>query len=90
MAEAHRHHFVSQFYLKNFVADRASPQLFVVDLPTQKSFTTSTINVALENDFHTTSAPGQPADAVEKAIQQLEAQFAPALARVIDKTSIQR
>ena len=89
MAEAHRHHYVSQFYLKNFVADRGKPQLFVVDLPTQSSFTTSTINVGLENDFHTISVPGQPADVVEKTIAQLEAQFAPALARVIEKASIQ-
>jgi hypothetical protein len=88
MAEARRHHFVSQFYLKNFASNRADPKLFVVDLPNQESFTTSTINVGLENDFHTISTPGRPADEVEKSIAKLEAQFAPALARVVQKTTI--
>jgi hypothetical protein len=59
--------------------------LFVVDLDDRRAFETSTGNVALENDFHTISAPDQPPDAIEKRLSQLEAQIAPALTRVIER-----
>ncbi len=89
MRQARRHHYISQFYLRNFVAARAAPQVFVVDLPTQKSFTTSTENVALENDFHTISIEGQEPDAVEKALAKFEGEVAPALTRIIDSASLE-
>jgi len=88
MPESHRHHYISQFYLKNFVRDRANPLLFVVDLPTQKSFTASPSNVALEIDFHTITTPGLPPDAVETRLSQFEADVAPALARTINSASL--
>jgi Protein of unknown function (DUF4238) len=88
MPESHRHHYISQFYLKNFVRDRANPALFVVDLRTQKSFTTSPSNVALENDFHRITTPGLPPDAVERRLSQFEADVAPALTRIISSASL--
>lgn len=88
MPEARRHHFISQFYLKNFAADRRRARLFVVDLPGQKTFTASPSNVALENDFHTITTPGQETDAVEKQLSKFEAAVAPALARIIANGSL--
>jgi hypothetical protein len=88
MPPAHRHHFISQFYLRNFVADRTAPQLFVVDLQEGRSFVTSTANVALENDFHTISAPGQRPDMIERQLSKFEAAVAPALARLIQRASV--
>lgn len=88
MSEAHRHHYISQFYLRNFVADRSSPRLFVVDLPGRKTFTTSPSNVALENDFHTITTPGHEPDTVEKRLSKFESDVAPALARVIESASL--
>jgi hypothetical protein len=85
MRPARRHHFISQFYLRRFAADANAARLFVVDLDDRRSFATSTSNVALENDFHTISVPGQPPDAIEKRLSQFEAQIAPALARVIER-----
>lgn len=85
MRPARRHHFVSQFYLRHFSANHALGKIFVVDLERRKSFKTSTVNIALETDFHTVSASGKPTDAVEKQIAQLESVFARSLTRVIDR-----
>ncbi len=88
MSVSHRHHYISRFYLRNFVADKNSPKLFVADFPEHKTFTTSPDNVALENDFHTISISGQEPDAVEKRLAQFEADVAPALGRVISCASL--
>ncbi|TAM65339.1 MAG: DUF4238 domain-containing protein [Microbacteriaceae bacterium] len=87
MSQARRHHYVSQFYLRAFASDRSKPRLFVVNLDRGSSFTTSPANVALENDFHTITAPDQPPDAVERVLSTLESEVAPALARVIESAS---
>lgn len=84
MRPARRHHFISQFYLRHFV-DPTTSRLFVVDLNERKTFETSTNNVALENDFHTITVPGQPPDAIEKRLAELEGSIAPALAQVTER-----
>jgi hypothetical protein len=86
--QSHRHHYVSQFYLKNFVSDRADPLLFVVDLSAGKQFLTAPWNVALENDFHTIEVDGKPSDVVERMLASFEADVAPVLARVIERAAI--
>jgi hypothetical protein len=89
MPLSHRHHYVSQFYLKNFVADRDNPRLFVADLQKRATFMTSPSNVALENDFHTIEVNGEPSDVVERMFSSFEADVAPALARVINQASFE-
>lgn len=84
MTASHRHHYVSQFYLKHFAADRTDPWLYTVDLPTQKTLKLRPQNVAFENDFHTINAPGQSPDVVEKELAKLEGDVAPALDRLIE------
>lgn len=88
MVQARRHHYVSQFYLKNFTENRNKPRLFVVDIPERKSFRSKPQNVAFENDFHTISALGQRSDAVETALARVESEVAPALARIIEDRSL--
>lgn len=88
MPEVRRQHFISRFYLKNFVSDRNKPYLFVVDFHERKTFTPSPSNVALENDFHTITTPGEEPDAVEKRLAKFEAEVAPAFARIIKAASL--
>jgi hypothetical protein len=77
--EARRHHYVSQFYLRNFAVAAATPQLYVADLKTKKTFLTSTINVAQERDFHRIDVPGHEPNAVEAALADFEGKVALAL-----------
>jgi hypothetical protein len=88
MPEARRHHYVPQFYLKNFVSDRDKPRLFVVDLPGSRSFSTAPCNVAVERDFNTIMTPGVPPDIVETEMSKVEAAIASALARIIAAVSL--
>jgi hypothetical protein len=39
-------------YLRGFAQHRGKPKLFVVDTRRAQRFTTSTINIAVEVDFH--------------------------------------
>jgi hypothetical protein len=84
MPPSHRHHFVSQFYLRNFAADPEKAMLFVVDLPQRKTFMAPPQAVAFENDFHTIDAPSHPPDIVETALADLEGSVATAVRNTID------
>ena len=84
MPASRDHHYVSQFYLKHFAADRRDPWLFTFDIPTRKTFMSRPQNVAFEKDFHTINAPGQPPDIVETELAKLESDVAPALDRVVE------
>lgn len=86
---ARRHHYVSEFYLKGFVRDRDHPELFVIDRVGRRSFWASPDNVALKRDFHTIDTPGQPPDAVEVMLGQLEGDISRAFARIIASRSLQ-
>src|SRR5579871_42759 len=86
---ARRHHYVSEFYLKRFVADRDHPHLYVIDRKEHKSFVTSPDNVALERDFHTIDTPGQPSDIVETMLAELEGNISRVFDRIIATRSIQ-
>lgn len=85
---ARRHHYVPQFYLKGFVADRSRSQLFVIDTDEHRTFVTSPVNVAVEHDFHTIDAPGQQPDAVERKLSELEGEISGALARIVSTRSL--
>jgi hypothetical protein len=83
MGQARRHHYVPQFYLKNFAS-----QLFTVDLLNQNSFPASTKNVAVEQDFHTVSISGQASDTIEKSLSVFEGNVSLALDRIISTASL--
>lgn len=85
---ARRHHYVPQFYLKGFVADRSHPRLFVIDTDERRTFVTSPANVAVEHDFHRIEAPGQTPDAIERKLSELEAELSRALSRIIEARSL--
>jgi len=85
---ARRHHYVSQFYLKGFAPDPSKPGLYVVNLLDKKSYTTSTTALAVENDFHTIQIDGQPPDAIEKALAQVEAAVKGALDGILASESL--
>lgn len=82
-----RHHYISQFYLKGFASDPVRPRLFAVDLIERRNFQPNTTGIALEVDFHTTEADGQPPDIVETALSKFEGDVAPALARTVASAS---
>jgi hypothetical protein len=85
---ARRHHYVPQFYLKGFVEDRNRPRLFVVDIDERHTFSTAPANVAVERDFHTIEAAGQPPDAVERMLAGLEGEISSAMERIISSRSL--
>ncbi len=85
---ARRHHYLSQCYLKGFVADRGSPLLFVVDKEERRSFKTSPTNVAAERDFHAIDVDGHPPDALEREFSKFETDLDQALRRIVAARSI--
>ena len=85
---ARRHHYVPQFYLKGFVENRNQPKLFAVDTKKKRSFWTPPANVAVEHDFHTIEAPGQPPDIVESKLAELESEISTSLERIIRNRSL--
>jgi len=80
-----RHHYVPQFYLKQFARDQAEAALYVVDLETRRSFTTGTRAIALERHFHTIEVAGQPSDIVERALADFEGSVAAALSHILNR-----
>jgi hypothetical protein len=82
------HHYVPQCYLRGFASDNKSPSLFVVDLISKQSFTTSPRNIAAERDFNRIELDGVAPDAVESAYSQFEAELAPALSRTIESRTL--
>lgn len=90
MRVARRHHYVPQFYLKGFTAERRKKrQLVVFDGKDRKSYTTAIDNVGLERDFNRVEIEGLEADAFEKVMASFEGQVAPALDRIIAAGAIQ-
>src|ERR1700683_4975012 len=80
---ARRHHYISEFYLRQFAGDPGKPQLFVVDLLERKSYVSNTQDIGIEGDFHTVEVEGQPPDVIEKELSKFESEVAPALARTL-------
>lgn len=70
-----------------FVKDPRSEKLYAVDVEDGNGFWPTTKNVAVEFDFHRIDAPGQPIDAVEKMLAEIDGEFATALKRIIEARS---
>ena len=66
---------------------KQKPELLSFDTTQRKCFRTAPDNVALEKDFNTIDLEGQPPDAFEKALAEVESDIGPALARIIDVKS---
>jgi hypothetical protein len=84
MTTAKKHHYVSQGYLAAFTdTGTKEGQFNVLDVDSQRTFRTSPINVAAERDFNRVDIKGQPADALESALGELESTFIEAIRKVL-------
>lgn len=84
MSNTRKHHYVSQFYLSRFVAPKTGASLlYVVDKPLQKLFSTSSVNVAQERDFHRIDVIEYETNNVEDALAQVEGQVATSLKAIL-------
>ena len=90
MSDARRHHFVSQFYLRNFLGAGAPPLLYVIDKPRQADFATSTRNVAQERDFHRVDLAGVSPNTIEEALSSLEGEVATSLRAILARRAVGR
>jgi Protein of unknown function (DUF4238) len=85
MTAARKHHYLSQFYLRNFCDARTSPdRLHVLDVGSGDWFQTSTANVGAERDFNRVKVADHEIDALENALAQFEGEAAPAVQRLIN------
>jgi hypothetical protein len=66
----------------------ASPSYSRLTPRKKRSFWTPPANVAVEHDFHTIEAPGQPPDIVETKLAELESEISTALERIIIRSSL--
>jgi hypothetical protein len=85
---ARNHHYLPQCYPKGFVRHRGKAKLFVVDMKTRKTFTTSTRNIAAEKDFHSVKEKGQISDLMERAFSKFESDLSIALNNTINKGTV--
>jgi hypothetical protein len=84
MSNTRKHHYISQFYLRHFAAPTTGASLlYVVDKPLQKLFSTSTVNVAQERDFHRIDVIGYEPNTIEDALAQLEGHVATSLKTIL-------
>lgn len=80
------HHYVPQFYLAGFTIDGSiRSKLTVIDKTAQKRFETIPRNVGAERDFNRIDIPGQPIDAVEKALAEFDNQVAGVLKKIANE-----
>ncbi len=83
MTTARKHHYISKFYLKNFVDPIHDGQLNVVDVKSRNHFLSSPDNVCAERDFNRVNWEGNSIDALENALAQFEGEASQALERVV-------
>lgn len=71
---ARNHHFVPQFYLKNFAKPRSKDgKLFVCDMKERRRFQTKPRNVAARRDFNRVEAEHVDPNVVESQLGVIEA-----------------
>ena len=77
---ARNHHYVPQFYLKEFL-DSSLPneQLHVIDKVDRRHFITSPRNIAAQRDFNKINIQGHAVDEIESHLAQIEGQAATVL-----------
>ncbi len=83
MPISRKHHYVSKFYLRNFVDPNLDGQLNVVDVESGNYFTSSPDNVCAERDFNRVNLEGSPIDVLEKSLAQFEGEASQAIDRVV-------
>jgi hypothetical protein len=82
------HHYVPQFYLKQFARDPSNPVLFVVDLKGRRTFSTNPRNVAASRDFNRLDVEGVEPGALERGYAAFEGKVDDALGRITKARSI--
>lgn len=85
MAEKANHHFIPQFYLRNFsgAGDRRKSKVFCFDQSTKKSFETLVRNVGSRRHFFQINVEGFDPNHVEDGMAEIEGEISGHLAEVI-------
>lgn len=85
MSDTVNHHFIPQFYLRNFSAgcDRRKAKVFTFDQSTLKTFETLVRNVGSRRNFFRIDADGFDPNHVEDGMAEIEGEIAPLLEEVI-------
>jgi hypothetical protein len=84
--EPRKHHYVPQYYLRNFVGKKE--MLIVFDRQTKEPYRSKPHGVAAQRDFNRIEIEDMDANAVEKLMSEFEGETAPHLNNVIEKKSI--
>jgi hypothetical protein len=88
MATKANHHYIPQFYLRNFsVGIGRQAQVFVFDSKTKKSFTTLVRNIGSRRNFNRVEAHDVGPNHIEDAMSEIETVIAPHLRQVIEAQS---
>ena len=83
------HHFVPQFYLKNFAEPQSNEgKLHVYDLQNRNSFKTRSRNIASKRDFNRFINENRDPNLVENLLGGTEGKIADGFQRIIDQKSI--
>ncbi|TPK72304.1 DUF4238 domain-containing protein [Mesorhizobium sp. B2-3-14] len=85
MAEKANHHFIPQFYLRNFSVgcDKRKAKVFCYDQSTRKSFETLVRNVGSRRHFFRIDVEGYDPNHVEDGMAEIEGEISAHLAEVI-------
>ncbi|MGV2019271.1 DUF4238 domain-containing protein [Agrobacterium sp. 22-223-1] len=85
MAEKANHHFIPQFYLRNFSAgcDRRKAKVFCYDQSTRKSFETLVRNVGSRRHFFRIDVEGFDPNHIEDGMAEIEGEISGHLAEAI-------
>lgn len=89
MAEKANHHFIPQFYLRNFGdgGDPRKAKLFVYDKSTNKTFRTTVRNVGSKRHFNRVDVEGHDPNSIEDAFAEIEGKISRDLSDVIAERS---
>ncbi len=83
------HHYIPQFYLKGFLdPSRSKEQLCVIDKIERRHFVTHPRNVGSKRDFNRVDILGEPIDAVEKLLAEIEGKVSRMLKYVEDNAAL--
>ncbi|UZF95009.1 DUF4238 domain-containing protein [Bosea sp. NBC_00550] len=89
MAEKANHHFIPQFYLRNFSppGDRRQAKVFCFDQSTRKTFETLVRNVGSRRHFFRIDVEGYDPNHIEDGMAKIEGEISPHLAEAIETKS---
>lgn len=86
---ARRHHYVPRFYLAGFTrSGRANDRLWVHDLQRLKRWRATPSSTGFQTDYYAVNTGVLPADAMEKALSDIERQAAPVIADVVERQEL--